>query len=182
VKINGDTVDQSTIDTAGFVAQLRSYLESGEVVASVELDEIVGLVRGRGLLPAAVSDIAGSPGKITAKVHADRLPGLTGAKKMAAKAAGAIGVTVTSEMTDTTFTAVIAASARGINVSEMVAGEIRKVLARVPRTVPAGMVSVRTGDGRTMVDVDLARVAEQYEVRLKTIEIGDVITLTAERA
>ncbi|MCL2089607.1 MAG: hypothetical protein FWH11_00015 [Micrococcales bacterium] len=181
MKINGHAVDQAIIDSADPVAQLMGYFESDKVVASAELDEIVGIARGRGLMPDAVSDLAGSPGKITAKVYADRLPGLTGAKRMAAKAAGAIGVTVTTELSDTTFTVVIAASARGINVSEMVAGEIRKVLARLPRRVPAGLVSVRTGEGRTMVDVDLAQAAEQYKVRPTAIEIGDTITFTAER-
>lgn len=149
---------------------------------NAELNEIIDIARGMGMLPDAVTELAGSPGQITAKVHADQLPGVSGAKKVAAKAAGAIGVTVTTELSDTTFTAVIAAKARGINVSEMLAGEIKKILSRAPAGTPTALVSVRTDEGRTMVDVDVSQAVQQFKVRLTSIEIGDTISVTTEAA
>ena len=149
---------------------------------NAELNEIVDIARGMGMLPDAVTDLAGAPGQVTAKVHADQLPGVSGAKKIAAKAAGAIGVTVTTELTDAKLTVVLAASARGFNVSEMLAGEIQKILAQAPPEAPTKLVSVRTGDGRTMVDIDVAAAVEQFKVRLTSLEIGDTIAVTTERA
>ena len=149
---------------------------------TAELNEIIDIARGMGMLPDAVQEMAGTPGQITAKVYADQLPGMSGAKKVAAKAAGAIGVTVTTELSPTTFTAVIAAKARGINVSEILAGEIKKIIAQAPAQAPTTLVSVRTDDGRTMVDIDVAQAVEQFKVRLTSIEIGDTITVTTEAA
>ncbi len=175
MRINGRIVDLAVIDTDNPMALFRDYVESDEVVVSAGLDEIVDVV-GRDLPPAVVTDLVGSPGKITAKVHVDRLFALTGAAKTAAKAVGAIRVTVTTELSDATLTVVIAASARGISLSRMV----RYLLADVVDELPAGMVSVRTRGRRTMVDVDLAQAVEEFTVT--SIEIGDTITVAAERA
>lgn len=160
----------------------RSLWQAVRVQINADLNEIVDIARGMGMLPDAVTDLAGTPGQVTAKVHADQLPGMSGAKKAAAKMAGAIGVTVTTEMSDSTFTVVIAASARGFNVSEMVAGEIQKIIAKAPPEAPTSLVSVRTGEGRTMVDVDVEAAVKQFKVRLTSIEIGDTITVTTARA
>ncbi|MCL2848494.1 MAG: hypothetical protein FWE61_00430 [Micrococcales bacterium] len=140
---------------------------------TAELNEIIDTARAMAMLPTAVTDVAGAPGAITAKVHVDQLPSITGAAKVAAKAAGPVGVTVTSELSGSTLTLVIAASARGLNLSERVAPEVRKRLTRLP----AGLVSVRTGDGRTLVDLDLDEIARRYKVRPTSLTLGETITI-----
>lgn len=143
---------------------------------TAELSKIVDTARTVKMLPDAVTDVAGAPGAITAKVHVDQLPGVSGATKIAAKAAGAVGVTVTTELSASTLTLVIAASARGINVSERVAPVVRDKLTRIP----AGLASVRTADGRTLVDVDLDEVARRYQARPTSITLGETVEVVAD--
>ncbi|MCL2465666.1 MAG: hypothetical protein FWF02_10560 [Micrococcales bacterium] len=140
---------------------------------TAELNEIITAARATAMLPEAVGDVTGAPGAINAKVHVDQLPGVSGAVKLAAKAAGAVGVTVTAELSRQMLTLVIAASARGLNVSEQVAPVLRSKLARLPD----GLASVRTADGRTMVDVNLDEVARRYKVRPTSVTLGDTVEI-----
>jgi len=140
---------------------------------TADLNEVITAARATAMLPEAVTDVVGAPGEIRAKVHVDQLPGVSSAVKIAAKAAGAVGITVTVEMSAQTLTLVIAASARGLNVSEQVAPVLRSKLTRLPD----GLASVRSGDGRTMVDLNLDEVARRYRIRPTSVTLGETVEI-----
>lgn len=145
---------------------------------TASLTELVAAAQAADLVPSAVSDVTGAPGQVTAVVRVDELPGINTAVKMAARLAGPVGVTMTVELSGATLTVVIAAAARGFNVSEQVA----PVLTGKLRRLPAGLATVRTADGHTLVDVDLDAVARLARVRVTAVTIGETVTVTAEPA
>lgn len=143
---------------------------------TAELAEIVRPLQEAGLIPAAVTEISATPGKLTAKVKVHELPGVAPAIAMAARMVGPVDVTVTSELQPQTLTVVINAAARGLNLSEQVAPVLEEKLA----VLPAGLVRVFAAGGRTLVEVNLPAVVRHYRFHVKRVELGQTVVVEGQ--
>jgi hypothetical protein len=125
---------------------------------TLPLDEAVTLLRTAGLLPSAVTDVRGEAAAVTAKVKVDDLPGVPRAVRTMARFAppadariddgGLVGRTWT-------LSVLVSHPMIPLDVSSFVTDAVRGQLAKAP----AGVASARTEAGRTVIGVDLDRLA-----------------------
>ncbi len=155
---------------------------------TLTLDEALALVRAADALPAAVTDVHGTPGTVRAQVKVHELPGVPGAVRMATRLAGPVDVRVEDRgVTGRRWHVVVVAShpVLRLDLSGFVTDALRGQLAKLP----PGVASASTQDGATLVEVDLDRLgplvgdalpaARTLGLRVDDVALGDRLRLVA---
>ena len=157
---------------------------------SVPLDEAVAVLRATGTLPAAVTGVTGQGSSVLASVNVHELPGVTSGIRAAARFAGPFEARLDDRgVTGRTWTVElrVAHPVLRFDLSSFVTTAVRQQLA----TVPAGVATVRTENGATVVEVDLDRAAGMLPVlagdrglraRIDTVSLGTQVRLAASMA
>ena len=125
---------------------------------TVPLGEAVALLRATAALPKAVTNVTGRGASVLASVNVHELPDVAATIAMAARFAGPFeaqlddrGVTGRSWRLELR----VAHPVLRFDLSTFVTGAVQRQLAKVP----AGVVTARTENGATVVEVDLDRAA-----------------------
>jgi len=152
------------------------------------LDEALTLARAADAIPSAVTDVRGEDHLVRAQVKVHELPGVPGAVRMATRLAGPVDVRVEDRaVTGRTWRIAVVAShpVLRLDLSGFVTEAVRGQLAKLP----AGVATVSTQDGATVVEVDLDRLgplvgeafppARGLRVRVDDVELGERLRLTA---
>jgi len=93
---------------------------------------------------------------------------------MAARLAGPVTLHLTTELSGTTLTVVVRATARGMNLSDQVVPVLRDAVTRLPH----GLATVRAEADRSLVEVDLDEVARRWWIRVEQVELGQTVRVT----
>lgn len=143
------------------------------------LDEAVTALRTAGVLPSAVTDIAGEDGAVTGKVRVQDLPDLPGPLRAATRLAGPVGARIEDRgVAGRTWTVSVRASHPlvPLDLSSFVTDYVRGALAE--RRV-AG-VTARSAGGETLVEVDLDAALGPVGrmLRVQSVHLGRQVVLT----
>lgn len=154
----------------------------------IPLDEAVGALRTTGTLPGAVREVHGEAKAVLARVAVHELPGVSGAVRAATRFTGPVDVRVDDQgISGRTWTLVVHAShpVVRLDLSGFVTDAVRSALA----SAPAGLASVHSADGRTVVEVDLDAAAalvplllpaaQGLHVRVDEVSLGATVLLRA---
>ncbi|MBU4337161.1 MAG: hypothetical protein KJ548_11365 [Actinobacteria bacterium] len=147
---------------------------------TLSLDEAVTLLHTSGMLPDAVTDLAGTDGAVTGKVRVQDLPNLSGAVRAATRLAGTVGVQITDRgVVGRTWTLALRASHPMVplDLSGLVTDFVQGAL--VEHHVPG--VVARAEGGETLVEIDLDAALGSFgaQVRVDSVAIGAQIALRA---
>lgn len=134
----------------------------------MSLDEAVAVLRATGALPSAITNVTGRDSSVLASVNVHELPGVAGGIKTAARFAGPFeaqlddrGVAGRTWKLELRVTHPVLR----FDVSTFVTTAVREQLAKAP----AGVATVRTENGATVVDVDLDRAADLLPALLPAV-------------
>lgn len=147
---------------------------------TIPLGEAVALVRATGALPKAVTNVTGRGTSVLASVNVHELPDVAPTIAMAARFAGPfeaqlddLGVTGRSWRLELR----VAHPVLRFDLSSFVTAAVQDQLAKAP----AGLVTVRTENGATVVEVDLDRavgllpmtVPPTARPRVESVSLGE---------
>ena len=151
---------------------------------TVPLDEAVTVLRATGRLPRAVTNVRGRGSSVLASVNVHELPGVAAPIKTAAMLAGPFEAQLDDRgVTGRTWRLElrVAHPVLRFDVSSFVTGAVQAQLAKAP----ADVVTTRTENGATVIEVDLDRAAGVLPAtiavrpRIDGVELGERLRLTA---